>query len=162
MNEKQLQELIARQRRFYASGVTKSYKYRQKTLASLKSAILRHEKELLEALKKDLGKSKSESYMCEIGLTLSELSWMQRHLKGLMREKSVPTPLSQFAARSFRSPSPYGTILIMSPWNYPVLLTLEPLIDALSAGNTVIVKPSAYAPYVSLVDRKSTRLNSSH
>lgn len=151
MNEKQLQELIARQRRFYASGVTKSYKYRQKTLASLKSAILRHEKELLEALKKDLGKSKSESYMCEIGLTLSELSWMQRHLKGLMREKSVPTPLSQFAARSFRSPSPYGTILIMSPWNYPVLLTLEPLIDALSAGNTVIVKPSAYAPYVSLV-----------
>lgn len=149
MNEKQLQALIARQRRFYASGVTKSYNYRQKMLASLKSAILRHEKELLEALKKDLGKSKSESYMCEIGLTLSELSWMQRHLKGLMREKSVPTPLSQFAARSFRSPSPYGTVLIMSPWNYPVLLTLEPLIDALSAGNTIIIKPSAYAPSVS-------------
>ena len=143
MNEKQLQELITRQRKFYASGITKSFKYRQKSLASLKSAILRHEKDLFLALKKDLGKSEAESYMCEIGLTLSELGWMQRHLKALMREKSVSTPLSQFAARSFHSPSPYGTVLIMSPWNYPVLLTLEPLIDALSAGNTAIVKPSA-------------------
>ncbi len=151
MNEKQLQELITRQRKFYASGITKSFKYRQKSLASLKSAILRHEKDLFLALKKDLGKSETESYMCEVGLTLSELGWMQRHLKALMREKSVSTPLSQFAARSFRSPSPYGTVLIMSPWNYPVLLTLEPLIDALSAGNTAIVKPSAYAPSVSAV-----------
>ena len=65
--------------------------------------------------------------------------------------KTVPTPLAQFAARSFQSPTPYGTVLIMSPWNYPVLLTLEPLIDALAAGNTVIVKPSAYAPATSAV-----------
>ena len=85
--------------------------------------------------------------MCEVGLTLSELTWMQRHLSSLSAKKRVPTPLAQFAARSFRSPSPYGTVLIMSPWNYPVLLTLEPLIDAIAAGNTAIVKPSAYAPY---------------
>ena len=91
------------------------------------------------------------SYMCEIGLTLSELTWMQKHLRGLMREKRVPTPLSQFAARSFRSPSPYGTVLIMSPWNYPVLLTLDPLIDAIAAGNTAVVKPSAYAPATAAV-----------
>lgn len=95
-----------------------------------------------------------ESYMCEIGLTLSELTWMQKHLIGLMKEKRVPTPLSQFAARSFRSPSPYGTVLIMSPWNYPVLLTLDPLIDAIAAGNTAVVKPSAYAPATAAVLQK--------
>lgn len=151
MTEEQLQKLITRQRNFYASGATRPFLFRLKALDTLKASILNHEKELSEALKKDLGKSESESYMCEIGLTLSELSWMRRHLKGLMREKSVPTPLAQFAARSFRSPSPYGSVLIMSPWNYPVLLTLEPLIDALAAGNTAIVKPSAYAPSVSAV-----------
>ena len=69
----------------------------------------------------------------------------------MTREKTVPTPMAQFAARSFRSPAPYGTVLIMSPWNYPVLLTLDPLIDALAAGNTAVVKPSAYAPAASLV-----------
>src|SRR5699024_8652308 len=95
-----------------------------------------------------------ESYMCETGMTLSELSWMRRHLAGLMRGHTVMTPLAQFAARSFRSPSPYGNVLIMSPWNYPLMLTLEPLIDALAAGNTAVVKPSAYAPATSAVIQK--------
>ena len=122
-----------------------------KTVGKLKASLQRHETELNDALQQDLGKSRMESYMCEIGLTLSELTWMQKHLRGLMREKRVPTPLSQFAARSFRSPSPYGTVLIMSPWNYPVLLTLDPLIDAIAAGNTAVVKPSAYAPATAAV-----------
>ena len=108
--------------------------------------MIRHEADLAAALKADLGKSRMESYMCEIGLTLSELTWMQKHLRSLMRSKRVSTPVAQFAAKSFRSPSPYGTVLIMSPWNYPVLLTLDPLIDAIAAGNTAVVKPSAYAP----------------
>lgn len=92
--------------------------------------------------------------MCETGMTLSELSWMRRHLAGLMRDRTVPTPMSQFAARSFRSPSPYGNVLIMSPWNYPLMLTLDPLIDAIAAGNTAMVKPSAYAPETSRVIQK--------
>ena len=87
-------------------------------------------------------------------MTLSELSWMRRHLAGLMRDRTVPTPMSQFAARSFRSPSPYGNVLIMSPWNYPLMLTLDPLIDAIAAGNTAMVKPSAYAPETSRVIQK--------
>ncbi len=92
--------------------------------------------------------------MCETGMTLSELSWMRCHLAGLMRGHTVMTPLAQFAAHSFRSPSPYGNVLIMSPWNYPLMLTLEPLIDALAAGNTAVVKPSAYAPATSAVIQK--------
>ena len=101
-------------------GATLSREFRAKQLGKLKASLQCHETELNDALRQDLGKSRMESYMCEIGLTLSELTWMQKHLRGLMREKRVPTPLSQFAARSFRSPSPYGTVLIMSPWNYPV------------------------------------------
>lgn len=157
MNEKELQTLLDRQRSYFASGATRSYASRMHGLQILRDAVRYHEKDLADALKKDLGKSSSESYMCEIGLTLSELNWMMKHLKSLMREKTVPTPLSQFAARSFCSPSPYGNVLIMSPWNYPVLLTLNPLIDALAAGNTVILKPSAYAPACAQAIRSLTK-----
>lgn len=147
MTEQEIATILAKQHAFFASGRTIPISFRQEQLHKLKRSMLAHEKDLNEALQKDLGKSRMESYMCEVGLTLSELTWMQRHLGSLSAKKRVPTPLAQFAARSFRSPSPYGTVLIMSPWNYPVLLTLEPLIDAIAAGNTAIVKPSAYAPY---------------
>ena len=147
MTEQEITTILAKQHAFFASGRTIPVSFRQEQLHKLKRSLLAHEKDLNEALQKDLGKSRMESYMCEVGLTLSELTWMQKHLSSLSAKKRVPTPLAQFAARSFRSPSPYGTVLIMSPWNYPVLLTLEPLIDAIAAGNTSIVKPSAYAPY---------------
>ena len=101
--------------------------------------------EIFDALYKDLGKSQFESYMCEVGLTLSEISYMIKHIRTFSREKNVPTPLAQFHSRSFKKPSPRGVVLIMSPWNYPLMLTLEPLVDALAAGNTAIVKPSAYS-----------------
>lgn len=151
MTEQEIRTILRRQREYFATGATLSREFRAKQLGKLKASLQCHETELNDALQQDLGKSRMESYMCEIGLTLSELTWMQKHLWGLMREKRVQTPLSQFAARSFRSPSPYGTVLIMSPWNYPVLLTLDPLIDAIAAGNTAVVKPSAYAPATAAV-----------
>ena len=151
MQKQDIETILASQRKFFATGNTLPVSWRLEQLKKLRASMLRHEEDLYGALKKDLGKSRMESYMCEIGLTLSELTWMEKHIRRLTREKRVPTPLAQFAARSFQSPTPYGTVLIMSPWNYPVLLTLEPLIDALAAGNTVIVKPSAYAPATSAV-----------
>ena len=151
MTEQEIRTILRRQREYFATGATLSRKFRAEQLGKLKASLQRHEEELNAALQQDLGKSRMESYMCEIGLTLSELTWMQKHLRGLMQEKRVPTPLSQFAAISFRSPSPYGTVLIMSPWNYPMLLTLDPLIDAIAAGNTAVVKPSAYAPATAAV-----------
>lgn len=146
MTEQEIKDILQQQNHFFSSGKTIQAEFRLKQLESLKEAMIRHEADLAAALKADLGKSRMESYMCEIGLTLSELTWMQKHLRSLMRSKHVSTPVAQFAAKSFRSPSPYGTVLIMSPWNYPVLLTLDPLIDAIAAGNTAVVKPSAYAP----------------
>lgn len=146
MTEQEIKDILQQQNHFFSSGKTIPAEFRLKQLESLKEAMIRHEADLAAALKEDLGKSRMESYMCEIGLTLSELTWMQKHLRSLMRSKRVSTPAAQFAAKSFRSPSPYGTVLIMSPWNYPVLLILDPLIDAIAAGNTAVVKPSAYAP----------------
>ena len=115
-------------------------------LSRLEMALQKQEQILCKALHTDLGKSKTESVMCEIGLVQGEIRWMKQHLGRLCRQKHVRTPLAQFAAKSYQSPSPYGNVLIMSPWNYPVLLTLEPLVDAIAAGNTAVVKPSAYAP----------------
>lgn len=154
MTEQDIEKLIKEQNKYFNSGLTRSYESRLVSLKALKRAILSNEDELCMALKQDLGKSRAEAFMCEIGLAISEINWLIKHLGGLMRKKYVLTPLAQFAATSFRSPSPYGNVLIISPWNYPLLLTLEPLADALAAGNTAILKPSAYAPETSNIMKK--------
>ena len=92
--------------------------------------------------------------MCEIGLVITEISYMLKHVRKFAKDKTVSTPLSNFPAHSFVKSSPYGNVLIMSPWNYPFLLTLDPLVDAISAGNTVVVKPSAYSPATSAAIEK--------
>lgn len=127
---------------------------RVRALKRLREAILANEAEINAALKADLGKSGFESYMCEVGLTCSEISYMLRHVRRFAAERRVPTPLAQFHARSYVKPSPYGAVLIMSPWNYPFMLTMDPLADALAAGNTVVLKPSAYSPRTSAVIEK--------
>jgi aldehyde dehydrogenase (NAD+) len=145
------EQLVKDQRAFFDSGKTFDVNYRLRALDRLEQSILRYEEKLCEALEKDLGKSRAESYMCEVGLTLSELRYMKKHLKGYARNRKVATPLAQFHAKSFTVQEPYGVVLVMSPWNYPVLLTLEPLIGAMAAGNCCVVKPSAYSPATSKV-----------
>lgn len=147
MEANEIKEIIRNQKIYFQSGITLDVKHRMAALEALKNSILRHEKEINDALKKDLGKSASESYMSEIGMVLSEIRYMLKHIRLFSREKTVRTPLAQFHSRSYRKPSPYGVVLIMSPWNYPFLLTLDPLVDAIAAGNTAVLKPSAYAPH---------------
>ncbi len=149
MEQKEIAEIIGRQRAFFETGATLDPSFRIQALKRLYSAIQTHEAEIHEAVKADLGKSAFESYMCEVGLTLSEITYMIRHTRRFASEKTVPTPLAQFHSRSFVKPSPYGVTLIMSPWNYPFLLTIDPLADAIAAGNTVVLKPSAYSPHTS-------------
>ena len=105
MTESEIRKLLERQRTFFSTGKTLPVSFRLRQLEKLKRSIQKNEPLLRHALKKDLGKSNMESYMCEIGLTLSELSWMLKHIKKLTKETVVPTPLAQFAAKSFRSPS---------------------------------------------------------
>ncbi len=151
MTENEIKRIVKMQRDYFYSGATLRIDARIQALKKLKSCINNREKDIAKAIAKDLGKSNFESYMCEIGLVLSEISYMQKHIRAYAREKRVHTPLSQFHSRSFKKPSPYGTVLIMSPWNYPFLLTLEPLVDAIAAGNTAVVKPSAYSPNTSQI-----------
>ena len=149
MTQEQIISAIESQRSFFASGATLDVNYRIAALKSLRKTLVDHEKLIAEALQADLGKSQEESYMCETGMVISEISYMLNHIRAFAREKTVATPLAQFASRSFIKPMPYGVTLIMSPWNYPLLLTIGPLVDAIAAGNTAIVKPSAYSPATS-------------
>ncbi len=149
MQPSQIEVLCTAQRRFFESGETLPVAFRVQALKKLKNAIKAREKQILAALHADLGKSEFEGYMCEVGMARSELGFMLKHIKKLAREKRVHTPMAQFAAKSYQKPVPFGNVLIMSPWNYPFLLTVGPLIDAIAAGNTAIVKPSAYSPATS-------------
>ena len=149
MTEQTIHALVQQQRTYFLTGATLDVNRRLKALADLKACVRRHEGEIADALRQDLGKSGFEGYMCETGLVLEELSYMLKHTRSFAREQTVPTPLAQFHSRSYRKPSPVGTALIMSPWNYPFLLTMGPLADALAAGCTAVVKPSAYSPHTS-------------
>lgn len=149
MTEQEIKDLVTRQRKYFQTGATLPVSVRVDALKRLYGVISGCEKEIHTALKRDLGKSGFESYMCETGLVLEEISYMLKHIHRFSREKNVRTPLAQFHSRSFKKPSPYGVTLIMSPWNYPFMLTLSPLVDALAAGNTAVVKPSAYPPHTS-------------
>jgi len=146
MTEVEIKRLLQRQRAFFRTGATIPVEFRIRQLKKLYDAVKKHEAEINDALKCDLGKSHYEGFMCESGLALSEISYMIRHVKKLTKRKTVYTPLAQFASHSYRQPIPYGNVVIMSPWNYPFLLAIDPLADAIAAGNTAIVKPSAYSP----------------
>jgi len=154
MTIQNIEEILTKQRRFFRSGATLPVSFRIGMLKKLYAAVKRYEPEIGAALKADLGKSPMEGFMCETGLVLNEISYMIRHVKSFAADKIVPTPLPQFASVSYKKPSPYGNVLIMSPWNYPFLLTIDPLVDAIAAGNTAVVKPSAYSPATSaLIER---------
>ena len=147
-------ELLKMQREYFQSGKTLPVKNRIENLKKLRECIKAHEEEICLALKTDLGKSDTESYMCEIGMALAEINCLIRHTKKWAKAKRVKTPLAQFSAKSYVLPTPYGNTLIMSPWNYPFLLTIAPLATAIAAGNTAIVKPSAYSSATSALLEK--------
>lgn len=154
MTKTEIESVVNSQREYFLKGNTLSVCERKRRLVLLKSVINECEKEITDALYEDLGKSARESYMCEVGLTLSEISYLLKNLNRFTKKQRVKTPLSQFKSKSYRLPSPYGVVLIMSPWNYPFLLSIEPLVEAIAAGNTVVLKPSNYSPKTSAVIEK--------
>jgi len=146
-----IEEIVQKQQAYFSTGVTKVVSYRMNALMKLKATIIAKEQMIADALKKDLNKSEFESYMTEIGLVLDEIRFLMKHTPTWAKNKYSKTPLAQFAARSFVVSEPYGVVLIMSPWNYPFQLSIEPLVGAIAAGNCAILKPSAYAPHISQV-----------
>ncbi|WP_417340871.1 aldehyde dehydrogenase family protein, partial [Evtepia gabavorous] len=144
-----IEETVARQRAFFQTGATRPVAVRVAALKRLKKEIQAREQILLDALQADLHKSHFEGYMCELGLNLDELGYLARHVAEWSRPRRRPTPLAQFKSKSYELAEPYGVVLVMSPWNYPYLLSLDPLFGAVAAGNCVVLKPSAYAPNTS-------------
>lgn len=154
MTAEEIKTVIEDQRAFFKTGATLNVKERKRKLLLLREAVRRHESDIAEALHSDLGKSADESYMCETGLVLSELSYLIKHINKLAKPSRRKTPLAQYVSKSYELPSPYGNVLIMSPWNYPLLLSLEPLAEAVAAGNTVILKTSRFSPATAAVIEK--------
>lgn len=150
----EIKEMIRGQRTFFETGRTGELTFRKRSLLKLREAVEKYEDEIVYALHKDLGKNQNEAFATEIGMVYSEISYMLKHLHGLMKEKRVPTSLANFKGKSRIYSQPYGVVLIMSPWNYPFQLTMVPLIGALAAGNCAVVKPSAYAPETAAVVEK--------
>ena len=141
-----MEDVLAAQRRYFDSGATRPLRFRREMLTRLELALTRWEGELLEALKADLNKSPYEGYMSELGPTLAELRFARGHLKKWARPVRHPAPLSQFPSVGTVYREPYGVSLILAPWNYPLLLTLAPLVSAIAAGCTAVVKPGEDAP----------------
>ncbi len=154
MENTSLQALLESQQLFFASGKTRGLSFRKEALKKLRSAILMHEEELYQALHKDLHKSSFESYATEIGFVLDELRFHLKKLHKWTQPKRVSSSLVSFPARGYKTHEPLGTVLIIAPWNYPFQLMVAPLIGAISAGNTVIIKPSEIAENTALVIEK--------
>ena len=141
-----MQQTVAAQRRYFESGATRPLTFRLEMLTRLELGLARWEEELLAALKADLNKDPYEGYMCELALTLGEVRMARKHLRAWARPARRSTPLAHFPSKSTVYREPYGVALIMAPWNYPLFLTLAPLVSAIAAGCCAVVKPSAYAP----------------
>ncbi len=149
-----MKTIVSKQREFFNTGVTKSESFRREQLTKLKAAILKYQKELLAALKTDLNKPEMEAYATEIGVTIADIDYNLKRLKKWMKPERVSTPLFFMPGSSWLYKEPYGVSLIIGPWNYPFKNTFGPLIGAMSAGNTIIIKPSELSPATSGVINK--------
>lgn len=141
--------IIGKQKTFFKSQKTKDVAYRIELLKSLKHEIVKHENAIYEALKKDFKKSEFESFLSEFGLVISELNLAIKNLKKWAKPKRIKSSVLTFPSKDYIYKEPYGTVLIIGPWNYPFLLTMEPLIMAIAAGNTVVLKPSELTEHTS-------------
>ena len=139
-------QTVHRQRSYFEAGTTRDIEFRIKALRKLEAYIKSHDEDIMAALKVDLGKARFEAYATEVGVVLDELRYALRHIRSWNRPKRVRSNFKNLPSVARIHPEPYGVALILSPWNYPFMLTVVPLIAAVAAGNCAVVKPSAYAP----------------
>ena len=145
---------LERQKEYFRSGRTLPYDERKRNLLKLKTALKSHENEIIGALNADLGKSAFEAYTTEIGIVYEEINYLVKNLRRLMAKRREPSPITVFKATSYTISEPMGNTLILSPWNYPLQLTMVPLAGAIAGGNTAIVKPSRYSAATSALMKR--------
>lgn len=151
--EEMVQALVLSQKNYFYGGNTRGIAFRKKQLQLLKETVQKREHEIMDALKKDLNKGEFEAYLTEIGFFYSELNDMQKNMDYWATPQKQKAPLSHVGSKSYIHKDPYGVTLIISPWNYPFQLAMTPLIGAIGAGNTAIIKPSELTPNTSMVIR---------
>lgn len=148
---KEIQSLVKEQKAFFNTGQTKDAGFRKTQLDTLQKAVSGNRTKILEALQQDLSKSAYEGYLTEVGIVLDEIRFIKKHLFKWAKARRVRTHLFQFPGSSHIYAEPYGVSLIISPWNYPFQLVIDPLIGSMAAGNCSVVKPSEYAPHTAQV-----------
>lgn len=145
----ELKELLKKQKKYFFSGKTLNIDFRRKTLIKLKNIIKENEERILEALNKDLGKSDFESYLSEVGLVYEEINLHIKNIHKYAKREKLKSSIMFFPSSSYIYKEPYGNVLIIGPFNYPFQLVMIPLIGAISAGNTAIIKPSEHSTHIS-------------
>ncbi|WP_201318726.1 aldehyde dehydrogenase [Paenibacillus sp. EPM92] len=154
LNVQSVEQMILEQKKYFYSGATKDIEFRKEQLIKLKTAIQTNEKEIIDALYKDLRKSEFEAYATEVGLVLNSISHMIKHIDKWVRPVQVKTPLQFQPGKSFIVRDPYGVVLIIGPFNYPFQLVIEPLLGAIIGGNTAIIKPSELSIHTTAIIKK--------
>jgi aldehyde dehydrogenase (NAD+) len=154
IDKSEVLDMLKEHKVYFHTGATRAIDFRIAALKKLKNSIKKYEKEILNALYRDLGKGEFEAYSTEIGFVLDSIGSFTKNLKKWTKTKSVSTPIHQFRSKSYIMYEPYGTVLIIGPFNYPFQLLIEPLIGAIAAGNCVILKPSESTPTVSALVKK--------
>ncbi len=150
----EINQIVANQRAFFYTHKTQSLAFRKEAIIRLEKAIKQNQDAIFEAFKKDFNKCEFDVLSTELFCVQNEIKYFKRHLKSLMRPKNARAGLTNFFSRGKIVSNPRGVVLVVSPWNYPLQLTLVPLVGAIAAGNTVVVKPSSYSPNVSVVIKK--------
>ena len=140
-----MHDILAAQQRTFASGLTRDLAFRKRQLIALRDGLIRYESQILDALKTDLNKSEVEAYATELGYCLGSIRFTLKHLNRWAKTQRVKSTLMSFPSLSYVQMEPIGNVLVIGPFNYPFQLVIEPLIGALSAGNTVVIKPSEHA-----------------
>lgn len=154
VTSQEVELILEQQRQFFHSGATRSAEARIARLTQLKQAIQKYETRLTEALHQDLGKSEFESYTTEIGFMMDSITHTIRKVKKWVKPVKVKTQMALLGSKSVIIPEPYGSVLIIGPFNYPFQLLIEPLVGAIAAGNTAVLKASENTPAVSAVVRE--------
>lgn len=151
---KELEKIINEQKIFFKTGLTNTEDFRKKALITLKNSIDKYKEEIIYALKMDLNKSSTESYISEIASAYAEIDFSLKNLSDWMKDTREITNMEAMPAKSFTRYEPLGVTLIISPWNYPFLLAINPIVNAISSGNTVILKTSKKSSYTSKIIKK--------
>ena len=151
MKNLEISEVVNKQRQFFKSRQTYDIKFRLGVLKEIKNLLFKYKEDFGKAFKKDFNKCEFDVTSTEFALVIQEINYMLKHLKKLSKIQKVRTSIVNFPSIGYRIPEPYGVVLIMAPWNYPLQLSLEPLIGAIASGNTVVLKPASYAKNVSNV-----------